>query len=69
MPHEWADAILIPIPKKRNLRSSDNWRGIALLDIVGKLATRIVQNKLQSIAERELPKSGVASNEDGDALT
>ena len=36
VPHEWSDAILIPIPKKGNLRCCDNWRGIALLDVVGK---------------------------------
>ena len=57
VPQEWADAILIPIPKKGNLHCCDNWWGIALLDVVGKLAARIVQNRLQSIAERELPES------------
>ena len=30
---------------------------IALLDVVGKLAARIIQNRLQSVAEQELPKS------------
>ena len=57
VPQEWVDAILVPIPKKGNLHCCDNWRGIALLDLVGKLAGRIVQNRLQSVAERELPES------------
>ena len=57
VPYEWTDAILIPIPKKGNFRCFDNWRGIALLDVVGKLAVRIVQNRLRSIPERELPES------------
>ena len=48
MPQEW---VLIPIPKKGNLHCCDNWRGIVLLDVVGKQAARIVQNRLQSIAE------------------
>ena len=52
VPQEWADAILVPIPKKGNLHCCDNWRGIALLDVVGKLAARIIQNRL-----RELPES------------
>ena len=26
VPHEWVDAILIPIPKKGNLHCCDNWR-------------------------------------------
>ena len=57
VPQEWADAILIPIPKKGNLQSCDNWRGIALLDVVGKLVARIVQSRLQVLAEKELPES------------
>ena len=57
VPQEWVDAILVPIPKKGNLHSCDNWRGVALLDVVGKLAARIVQSRLQMVAERELPES------------
>ena len=46
-----------PIPKKGNLHCCDNWRGIALLDVAGKLVARVVQNRLQVLAERELPES------------
>lgn len=55
MPQEWLDAILVPIPKKGNLYSCENWRRIALT--VGKLLARIVQGRLQRLAERELPES------------
>ena len=51
------DAIIVPIPKKGNLHCCDNWRGIALLDVVGKVVARIVQNRVQVLAERELPES------------
>ena len=57
VPLDWRDAILVPIPKKGNLRCCDNWRGIALLDVVGKLVARVVQNRSQQLAERELPES------------
>ena len=57
VPREWADAILVPIPKKGNLRNCDNWRGIALLDVVGKVVARILQERLQQVAEEELPES------------
>ena len=57
VPQDWVDAILVPIPKKGNLHSCDNWRGIALLDVVGKLVGRIVQSRLQVLAEKELPES------------
>ena len=57
VPQEWVDAITVPIPKKGNLHCCDNWRGIALLDVAGKLVARVVQNRLQVLAERELPES------------
>lgn len=57
VPQEWVDAILVPIPKKGNLQCCDNWRGIALLDVVGKLVARVVQTRLQKLAENELPES------------
>ena len=33
--------MLVPVPKKGDLSSCDNWRGIALLDVVGKVVSRI----------------------------
>ena len=57
VPQDWVDAILMSIPKKGNLHSCDNWGGIALLDVVGKLVGKIVQSRLQVLAERELPES------------
>ena len=46
VPKEWVDAILIPIPKKGDLRSCDNWRGISLLEVVGKVVARVIQQRL-----------------------
>jgi len=31
------DAEVVPMPKKGDLQSYDNWRSISLLDVVGKL--------------------------------
>lgn len=39
----WRDALIVPAPKKGNLQSCDNWCGISLLDVVGKLFARIIQ--------------------------
>ena len=57
VPQDWWDAILDPVPKKGNLHCCDNWQGIALLDVVGKLVGRVIQNRLQQFAERVLPES------------
>ena len=43
VPADWSDALLIPIPKKGDLSQCDNWRGIALLDVVGKVVARMIQ--------------------------
>ena len=50
VPNDWRDAIIVPIPKKGDLTSCDNWRGIALLDVVGKVLAKIIQRT-------ELPES------------
>ena len=52
-----SDAVLVPIPKKGDLTRCDNWRGISLLDVVGKVAARILQGRLQELAEEVLPES------------
>jgi hypothetical protein len=54
---DWKDAEIVPIPKKGDLRHCDNWRGISLLDVVGKLFGRILQDRLQVVAEKVLPES------------
>ena len=43
------DAVIVPIPKKGDLRECDNWRGISLLDVVGKVFGRVIQERLQVV--------------------
>ena len=43
MVEDWRDAEIVPIPKKGNLKLCDNWQGISLLDMVGKVFARILQ--------------------------
>lgn len=57
VPQAWKDAELVPIPKKGDLSQCDNWRGIALLEVVGKIVGRLIQNRLQEFAEEVLPES------------
>ena len=54
---DWRNAFWIPVPKRGNLNICDNWRGISLLDVVGKLLGRILQERLQIAAESVLPDS------------
>ena len=57
IPKEWVDAVLVAIPKKGDLSVCDNWRGISLLDVFGKLLARILKQRLEVVAERELTES------------
>ena len=54
---DWQDALVVPIPKKGDLRCCDNWCGISLLDVVGKILGRIVKERLEVIADKVLPES------------
>ena len=54
---DWKDALIVPIPKKGDLQQCDNWRGISLLDVAGKVFARVIQERLSLIAERLLPDS------------
>ena len=42
---------MVPI---HDLSECDNWRGISLLDIGGKLFTKTIQSRLQDVVEEVL---------------
>ena len=50
-PTAWSDGLLVPIHKKGSLTSPNNYRGITLLSVLGKLFTRTVNNRLDKWAE------------------
>ena len=53
---EWHDALLVAVFKKGDLLQCDNWRGISLLDTMGKLFGNY-KRKLQELAEEVLSNS------------
>ena len=48
VPQGWCDASLVSVPKKGDLSLCDNWRGISLLDVVGKVFAKIIQQRTGS---------------------
>ena len=44
---DWQDTVVVPIPKKGDLKQCDNWGGIGLLDVVGKILGRIYRKDCQ----------------------
>ena len=57
VPQEWRDALLVPLPKKGDLTQCDNWRGVSLLNVVAKVFSKVIQVRLQRVAEEMLPDS------------
>lgn len=52
-PRAFKEAILFPIFKKGQRDCPSNYRGIALLNVVGKIFTKILQERLGLFAERK----------------
>ena len=50
-PEAWSEGLLIPLLKKGIVTNVENFRGITLLSVLGKLFTRVLNNHLQSWAE------------------
>ncbi|MCW4282673.1 MAG: reverse transcriptase family protein [Candidatus Thiodiazotropha taylori] len=50
-PKQWSEGYIIPIYKKGNANEPSNYRGITLLSALGKLFTRILNNRLNEWAE------------------
>ena len=50
-PDTWSDGLLVPLHKKGDLSTPGNYRGITLLSVLGKLFTRIMNNRLDQWAE------------------
>ena len=46
---DWKDVLLIPLPRKEDLSLSDNWHGINLIQVVGKVLAKIIQRRMQVV--------------------
>lgn len=53
-PTEWTQALIIPLPKKGNLRQCQNYRTISLISHTSKIMLRVILNRLKKEAEEQL---------------
>ena len=51
-PASWGDGFIVPLHKKGNVGNVENYRGITLLSVVGKLFTSILNIRLNEWAEK-----------------
>ena len=54
IPTEWKEGYLIKLPKKGDLSSCSNYRGITLLSIPGKVFNRILLNRMKDAVDPHL---------------
>ena len=54
IPQDWRDGIIIPLPKKGDLRDCNNWRGITLLSVPGKVMAGIILNRIKDAVDEVL---------------
>ena len=54
VPESWNKGIIIKIPKKGNLSDCNNWRGITLLPIAGKIMAKIVLQRISKAIDNVL---------------
>ena len=52
-PHLWGEGIIVPIFKDGNPDGAGNYRGINLINILGKIYSQILLNRLNKWAEKE----------------
>ena len=53
-PNKWTQSIMIPLPKKGNLKKCQNYRTISLISHASKVMLRIIMNRLKTKAEEIL---------------
>lgn len=57
VPGDWRNAIIAPIHKKGSRKDCNNYRGISLLSVVGKLYASILEKKVRGIVEDVLDEN------------
>jgi hypothetical protein len=50
-PSVWSEGRVVPLHKQGNVHNTDNYKGITLLSVLGKLLTNILNNRLMTWAE------------------
>jgi len=54
VPRDWKDGIIIPLPKKGDLKDCNNWRGITLLSVPGKVMAGIILERIKTAIDCSL---------------
>ena len=56
IPVDWQRVVIVKLPKKGNLEVCDNWRGVTLLSVPGKVLCRIIIDRIKEEIKNVLRK-------------
>ena len=54
VPRDWQQGMIVKLPKKGNISDCNNWRGITLLSVPGKVLSRILLKRLRAAVDARL---------------
>ena len=54
VPDDWRAGVITKLPKKGDISDCNNWRGITLLSIPGKVFCTVLLKRLQSAVDKRL---------------
>jgi hypothetical protein len=69
VPYDWKKGHQVKLPKKEDLSSCNNWRGIMLLFIPRKVLARIILKRLEDCIGQDTGRSRQGSAKTDPALT
>jgi hypothetical protein len=56
LPDDWLQGVLIKLPKKGDLSNCNNWRGITLLSLPGKVLAKVILQRINARLENSIRK-------------
>ena len=57
VPSEWKKAVLVPLHKKKDRKTCDNYRSISLLSVPGKVLSLVLLDRLETIIDPQFIES------------
>ena len=54
VPHDWRNGVIVKLPKKGSLSECNNWRGVTLLSIPGKVLSSVLLYRLRDAVDERL---------------
>ena len=68
VPKDWESGVVMPLFKKGDRMDLDNYRGITLMDVVGKVFSSILRNRLEKFYEGKIVEEQAGFRKGGECV-